>query len=86
MNGLAMEGVYKKDGPYDAYVDLSGVGELSRVSQSTPLTVGGAVTLTQFHEVLVSAGASNPDYWYAPTLAEHIAKIGSVPVRNVINP
>jgi len=80
--GNTATGVYKKDGPYDAYVDLSGVGELFRTSGATPLVVGGAVSLTLFQQLLLSAGASNPDYWYGPVLAEHIAKIGSVPVRN----
>ena len=77
------KGVYKNDGPYDAYVDLAGVTELTRTSQSTPLIVGGAVTLTNFQQLLFSAGSANPDYWYAPILAEHIGKIASVPVRNV---
>ena len=77
--------MYKKDGPYDAYVDLSGVSELSSTTESTPLTVGGAASLTRFQQLLLSAGASNPDYWYASVLAQHIAKIASVPVRNVIS-
>jgi len=81
--GNTATGVYKKDGPYDAYVDLSGVSELSSTTESTPLTVGGAVSLTRFQQLLLSAGASNPDYWYASVLAQHIAKIASVPVRNL---
>jgi len=80
--GNTATGVYKNDGPYDAYVDLAGVTELTRTSQSTPLIVGGAVTLTNFQQLLFSAGSANPDYWYAPILAEHIGKIASVPVRN----
>ena len=75
--------MYKNDGPYDAYIDVSRVGELYQVSQTTPLTFGGGVTLTKIQEVFSSIGETNKDYWYASILAEHIGKIGSVPVRNV---
>ena len=75
--------MYKNDGPYDAYVDITRIGELYQVTRSTPLTIGGGVTLTNVMELLNSIGSTNPDYWYATILAEHIGKIGSVPVRNV---
>jgi xanthine dehydrogenase/oxidase len=75
--------VYKNDGPYDAYVDVTQVPELYHVSSSTPMTVGGAVTLTNLLETLSTIAATNDDYWYGSILAEHIGKIGSVPLRNV---
>ena len=76
-------GLYKNDGPYDCYVDVTRVGDLYRVTQSTPLTIGGGVTLTNLMELFASIWSTNPDYWYAPILAEHIGKIASAPVRNV---
>ena len=75
--------MYKNDGPYDFYVDVTRVGELLQVTRSTPLTVGGGVTLTNLIELFGAIGSTNADYWYAPILGEHIAKIGNTPVRNV---
>ena len=77
-------GVYKNDGPYDAYVDITQVGELYQMKRMNPLTVGGGVTLTNFTEFLKSFGSDHSEYWYATILAEHIRKIGCVSVRNVI--
>lgn len=76
-------GVYKNDGPYDAYVDISKIKELNQHSTDTPLMVGGGVNLTVLQRILSTIGATNSDYWYGSILAEHIGKIGSVPVRNV---
>ena len=78
-------GVYKNDGPFEVYVDVSRIGELYQVTKSTPLTIGGGTTLTHLMELFEKIGAENPDYWYTPILAEHIGKIGSTPVRNVSN-
>ncbi len=80
---MKFEGVYKNDGPYEAYVDVSRIGELYQVTKSTPLTIGGGTTLTHLMELFGTIATENPDYWYAPILAEHIGKIGSTPVRNV---
>ena len=80
---LDISGVYKEDGPYDAFVDLSCVAELHSYSVTTPVTVGGAVTLSALQELLASIADKNSDYWYGPILAEHIGKIGSSPLRNV---
>ena len=76
--------MYKNDGPYDAYIDITRVGEMYKISETTPLTIGGAVTLSKIQDLLSTVGETNKDYWYAPILASHIGKIGSVPVRNVI--
>ena len=76
--------MYKNDGPYDAYIDVTRVGELYKISETTPLTIGGAVTLSKIQDFLSTVGETNKDYWYAPILASHIGKIGSVPVRNVL--
>lgn len=80
---MYVAGVYKNDGPFDAFVDVSKIRELYEKSTTTPLKIGGGVSLTDLHEVLSTIGSSNPDYVYASTLAEHIAQIGSLPVRNV---
>ena len=80
---ICIAGVYKNDGPYDAFVDVNKIGDLYQISKDSPLTVGGGINLTDMQETLSSIGSTNPDYWYAATLAEHIGKIGSVPVRNV---
>ncbi|XP_046441655.1 indole-3-acetaldehyde oxidase-like isoform X1 [Daphnia pulex] len=75
-------GVYKEDGPYDVYVDINQIGDLYQISKDSPLIFGGGINLTVMQETLSSIGSTNPDYWYAVNLAEHIEKIGSVPVRN----
>ena len=80
---FCIAGVYKNDGSYDAYVDVNKIGDLYQISKDSPLTVGGGINLTDMQETLSSIGSTNPDYWYAATLAEHVGKIGSVPVRNV---
>ena len=76
-------GVYKDEGSFEAYVDITRVEELYQVTQKTPLTIGGGVTLTNLMELFKSIESTNSDYWYTPILAEHIGKIGSTPIRNV---
>ena len=76
-------GVYKNDGPYDVNVDITKIADLYQISKDSPLTIGGGVNLSDMKDFLSSIGSTNSDYWYAATLAEHIGKIGSVPVRNV---
>lgn len=80
---LIFAGVYKNDGPYDLFVDINKVRELHQISKDTPLIVGGGVNLTDLQGILSSIGSTNPDYWYGSTLADHVGKIGSVPLRNV---
>lgn len=65
------------------YVDINNIGDLHKISKNTPLIVGGGVNLTDLQGILSSVGSTNTDYWYAQILAEHIGKIGSVPLRNV---
>jgi xanthine dehydrogenase/oxidase len=69
--------------PYDVYVDINQIGHLNQISEDSQLIIGGGINLTVMQETLSSIGSTNPDYWYAVTLAEHIEKIGSVSVRNV---
>jgi xanthine dehydrogenase/oxidase len=69
--------------PYDVYVDINQIGHLNQISKDSQLIIGGGINLTVMQETLSSIGSTNPDYWYAVTLAEHIEKIGSVSVRNV---
>lgn len=76
-------GVYKDDGPYDAYIDVTRIEELHAISQTTQFTVGGNVTIAAFMNALSCIPSVNPDYWYGPILVEHLEKIGSVPIRNV---
>lgn len=65
------------------YVDINNIGDLHKISKNTPLIVGGGVNLTDLQGILSSVGSTNTDYWYGQILAEHIGKIGSVPLRNV---
>ena len=67
-------GVYKNDGPFEVYVDVSRIGELYQVTKSTPLTIGGGTTLTHLMELFEKIGAENPDYWYAPD-AQHAPRV-----------
>ncbi|CAG0884273.1 unnamed protein product [Darwinula stevensoni] len=75
-------GVYKNDGPYVTYVDLSGIGDLFSYSlKARPMEFGAGLSLTKMIQLLDEASQDNA-YSYAAVLAKHIRKIANVPVRN----
>ncbi len=78
-------GVFPNDGPYNQYIDVTGVSELQTVVQEEPyLLVGGNVTLTTFMTTLKEAATADPvGYSYCTRLAEHLKKVANTNVRNV---
>ncbi len=76
-------GVFPNDGPYDQYIDITGVTELHEIVQDdTYLLVGGSVTLTELMATLNQASART-EYSYCARLAEHLKKVANTNVRNV---
>ncbi len=77
--------MFPNDGPYDQYIDVTGITELhSVVMDGTNLLIGGNVTLTQVMATMESAAASDASaYGYCARFAEHFKKVANTNVRNV---
>ena len=78
--------MYKNDGPYQHYVDIKGIAELSTISwtKGGPLVLGSLVTLTTLIDALKGAAAEDPgNYEYAQEMATHVRFVANPPVRNV---
>ena len=60
---FCIAGVYKNDGPYDAYVDVNKIGDLYQISKDSPLTVGGGINLTDMQETLSSRRFKKSPIW-----------------------
>lgn len=73
---------YSRDGPFDTYVDVTGIPELTAVS-SSPLNVGGGVPLGDLIRKLEQMAADEPeDYAYGVQMAKHLKKVsGPVNMR-----
>lgn len=80
---IAFVAIYKEDCRYDAYIDITKVDELHQISKGDVLLVGGGVSLTELKDLFDSLAQENQAFRYLSTLAEHIRKIGSLPIRNV---
>lgn len=82
---MACAGVFKHDGPYQAYVDVNNIPELKQSSvTSSDVSLGGNVTITVAIGLLQKA-AELDGYSYAGQIAKHLKRVANVPVRNVSN-
>ncbi len=64
-----MAGVYPNDGPYDQYIDITGITELkSIVADGTNLLVGGSVTLSQLMKLMEEVAGTDAGYFYCDRL------------------
>ncbi len=77
--------MYPKDGPFDQYIDITGINELHEHTQEDPyLLIGGSVTLTSLMTILREAASADPvGYAYCSRLADHLQKVANTNVRNV---
>jgi xanthine dehydrogenase/oxidase len=77
-------GIYKNDGPYNVYVDIGYVPELSKYTvDSDQITLGSGVTLSRTIGILRNASAEHPGFAYAEELAKCVERIASLSIRNV---
>lgn len=78
-------GVYKNDGPYKAYIDISNVPELKKcsVDNRAGIVLGAAVTLTEMIDFLKNKVANMDGFEYGKYMGNHIERVANVPVRNV---
>lgn len=76
-------GVFKNDGPYQAYVDVNNVPELKQgMVEHSGVVLGANLTISQGIEMLERA-AELDGYKYAGEMAKHWKRVANVPVRNV---
>ena len=69
---LLFLGIFK-DGPFDKYLDITGIGPLTSVSFD-PLVIGSALPIGDFIDVLESVSNAT-EYAYAKQLANHLKKV-----------
>ncbi|CAG7720323.1 unnamed protein product [Allacma fusca] len=75
-------GVFKFDGPYDAYVEVNNIPDLSVLSvNKSEAVLGAAVTLTKAIDFLENLG-NTEGYKYAGGVGHHIRRVANTPVRN----
>lgn len=78
-------GVYKGDGPYEAFVSLGQITELKNWTvDSTGITVGAGVTISETIAILNSTSAQEV-VKFSTKVASHMERIANLPVRNVIH-
>lgn len=78
-----VSGVYKHDGPYQAYMDIMGVPELKVIRlESRGVVLGGALTLADAIEQLQNASTID-GFEYTAQMSKHIQRVANVPIRNV---
>ncbi|CAG7720322.1 unnamed protein product [Allacma fusca] len=75
-------GVFKFDGPYDAYVEVNNVPDLSVLSvNKSEAVLGGAVTLTKAIDFLENLG-NTEGFKYAGGMGHHLRRVANTPIRN----
>jgi hypothetical protein len=68
-------GVFNNDGPYDQFIDTTGIPELTSISTS-PFSLGAGVALSDFIAALEAQALANPmSYGYCQQMANHIRKV-----------
>jgi len=84
--GNTSTGIYKNDGPYDGFLDITNIPELSQITypanDANELIFGGGVTLSASISALEKA-SNLKGFHYAEEMSKHIKRIANVPVRNV---
>jgi xanthine dehydrogenase iron-sulfur cluster and FAD-binding subunit A len=77
-------GVFKNDGPYQAYLDVNDIPELRqlKLDASSGVEIGTGTTLTQAIDWLKKASEMD-GYAYTAQMSKHIKRVANVPVRNV---
>lgn len=75
-------GVFKNDGPYQAYISTHGIPDLYEVSFGEPLSLGANVSLTRCMEAFKDMASTDPGYAHLGEVAKHWQYVANVSVRN----
>ena len=76
-------GIYKNEGPYDAYIMIKNIPDLYQLSNNdTSLTIGSEMSLNKLIEIF-DTFSSFDGFQYLSVISSHIGKIANVSVRNV---
>lgn len=80
---MLLSGVFKNDGPYSAYIDITGIPELHRMEpDNSGMVLGGSTTLTEaIDQFMVMSKVEG--FIYASEFAKHFRRVASLTVRNV---
>ncbi|RXG50793.1 Xanthine dehydrogenase 1 [Armadillidium vulgare] len=76
-------GVYKNDGPYNTFVNTTGVTVLYDVTLQPSLVIGANVSLARCIEIFQEAAKNNKGYRHLTEIAKHWGVVANVGVRNV---
>ncbi|XP_037075287.1 LOW QUALITY PROTEIN: indole-3-acetaldehyde oxidase-like [Pollicipes pollicipes] len=83
VTGNTGSGVYKRDGPFDAYVSVLKVPELHKITKSSSsVSFGSAVTLSRLIEELQSL-SETAGFRHCGQMASHLLVVANTPVRNM---
>jgi xanthine dehydrogenase/oxidase len=83
LSGSTGFGVYKKDGPFDVFVDLKRISELQMIEKTQEhLIVGSNISLNQLVDLL-NGNSSQIGFSYFKVLADSLKKVANEHVRNV---
>ena len=76
-------GIYKNDGPFDAYINIRNVLELHKVDKKdSSLVIGSQITLTKLIQLFETFSKST-NFEYLSEVSSHLKRIANVSVRNV---
>ncbi|KAL8593331.1 hypothetical protein ACOMHN_009984 [Nucella lapillus] len=82
--GNTAAGIYKKEGPFDVYIDISNVKELSAVKVlESGLQLGANLTLSTLIAQLEAQQTARAGFAYFEQLLHHLRLVGNVLMRNV---
>ncbi|XP_067931825.1 uncharacterized protein [Watersipora subatra] len=81
--GHTRVGVYKQDGPFDEYIDINGVPELTAINHNAnSLDVGAAVKLNQLMNTFEEL-SSTPGFEYLKGAVQYLDHVANVQIRNL---
>lgn len=84
MNGNTSIGVYKRQGPFDCFVNLKNVKELNQVNVTDDsLIIGANITLTRLQQIFHDTSSSNNKFLHLFKMADCLNRIGNIHIRNV---
>ncbi|KAK7111653.1 xanthine dehydrogenase-like [Littorina saxatilis] len=81
--GNTSTGIFKEEGPFDVFIDISQVKELSELTVvDMGVQIGANVTLSALCAHLDRLRPSRPGFAYFEQLVQHLKLVGNVLVRN----
>ena len=81
--GNTSTGIFKNEGPFDAFLDINDVPELRVLSvESGGLVLGGGTPISLAIETLMKASELR-GFEYAAVMSKHMKRVANVHIRNV---